>query len=531
MKKCTLGFLVKYISVLLAILTVSSCIKDDEFDMDRMAENSFSPSIAIPLIKSRLKMSDILKDTTGIVKINKDNTIELNYKTDEINLKDNLNFIRLEDQETTTTQRIDIPQLPTRSLEQEFELEFDLNFGDPSISLDSLIFGKGELTFSIGTNAELDIENEVSFENLLSERKTKLVSNLNLENGQPKEANISLKDKRFVSLEDKGNKIIVKVKMNIKDLTGFTEPFIDLTLKLGIKDFDYETVFGYFGKKEFTFSEEAKINMFNNVFKGSIKFEEVNFSLDIASSVGVPAKLTFEELTTKGKTKIHNVTDILSTYEIDAPDNTQVGDTIHTIAANNIASPQLTDALLDTPQEIKFKFNAALNPDDDKTKSNFITKTSGIEVTPSINIPLFGTISDFQIRDTLNFSIGDIGEIQTLAIRINTLNAFPMDVKMQLVFTDSLYNEIDTLFEDEELVLVSGIVDPKQDYKVIEPKSFMKDVVIEEERVAILKKAKYAILIAKLQSFDHENNPIKINNSSYIDLKLGIKSKINVEEN
>ncbi len=72
------------VSIIVLLIIVQSCVKDGDFDFKKMAQNQLSPTIAAPFVNSKLSLKDIIKDTSGIIHVNFDQSLKLVYSTNNL---------------------------------------------------------------------------------------------------------------------------------------------------------------------------------------------------------------------------------------------------------------------------------------------------------------------------------------------------------------------------------------------------------------------------------------------------------------
>ena len=71
-----------------------------------------------------------------------------------------------------------------------------------------------------------------------------------------------------------------------------------------------------------------------------------------------------------------------------------------------------------------------------------------------------GYTQGFTLQDTTPFSLENIEQVQSAVFRINVTNGFPASAFTQVYFTDSLYNQLDSLISDPaDLLVESGQLD------------------------------------------------------------------------
>ena len=139
----------------------------------------------------------------------------------------------------------------------------------------------------------------------------------------------------------------------------------------------------------------------------------------------------------------------------------------------------------------------------------FLDENARYDVNAHLDFPLDLTIEHFRYVDTLDFSgLGGAdtamdGEgwrwIQSLDFRYEFVNGIPVDLGVQLYFTDSNYRIIDSLFVERTL-LKGAETDPLTDLVVRSVSSGVHFISIDRERVKRIAPAKYVLLQASAVS-------------------------------
>ena len=146
-------------------------------------------------------------------------------------------------------------------------------------------------------------------------------------------------------------------------------------------------------------------------------------------------------------------------------------------------------------------------------------------------------VKDFQIR-LKNFKMEEFktenrDKIDWAAIRVITTNGFPVDVNLQLIFTDTLYNRIDSLYltGDDNQIISSGILGVAPDYRVIMPYIKRSETTISGERInyMIAHDVKKVLLKAVLNTANNHGTDVKFFSDYAIDVKVGVKTHLKIK--
>ncbi|MBX7181028.1 MAG: hypothetical protein K1X82_02860 [Bacteroidia bacterium] len=160
---------------------------------------------------------------------------------------------------------------------------------------------------------------------------------------------------------------------------------------------------------------------------------------------------------------------------------------------------------------------------------NEVMATSKFKVDKELQLPLRGLAFNFFVQDTAEFSLGNITEsIQEALFRIATINSFPVDGRMQLYFVDESYVIIDSLITNvNDKVIVSAPIN--NDGKSIGTSTKTVDVLMDETRINRLKDSKNVIIRSYIASANDGAQNVKIYSDNYIDIKLGMRVTLKLE--
>jgi len=147
-------------------------------------------------------------------------------------------------------------------------------------------------------------------------------------------------------------------------------------------------------------------------------------------------------------------------------------------------------------------------------------------------MPLFGKAWDFLIQDTVNFKIDKIEELVSANFKINISNGFPIDAKIQIVITDSLYTPLDSLFSGgPQDVIKSGNIGAAPDYRVTSPTNKFTPVILPQDRLVKLSHARKMLIRSTLNTKNNGADIMKIYSDYLIDVRLAVQAQLKVDLN
>ncbi|MEI6823235.1 MAG: hypothetical protein WCL51_14990 [Bacteroidota bacterium] len=530
------------VSIIVLLIIVQSCVKDGDFDFKKMAQNQLSPTIAAPFVNSKLSLKDIIKDTSGIIHVNFDQSLKLVYSTNNlysIMAKDlfvipdqsiktdtaNFNFVApplgdstfysiitpysLQMPDTSQKQRIDIVYLKSALLKLLIETNVN-HSGRIELTIPNIRNNQGD-TFKIQIpNHYSPIVTPIPYTIPVNFDLSGYTIYLNNSPGHTNE--ITFYYKHWIYGDNNFNSISYYTHLNDS-----------------ITNIQYGKLFGYIGQYDFNLKDTTFFDIFtNNTLLDNLQINNINVGVKYTNSYGLPVLVKVDKFQANSGTNTVNVHDfpVPNPFSLDYPKVSlhQVGQTINgSIPA--VQSTDLANAINIAPKYIVYNVSGKSNPTGSTSEENFVLDTSKFTVAVNLELPLEGTVGGFVVQDTIDFSLDKISQIDEVTFKILTTNDFPLSADMQVYFANQICIPIDSMITTPgQQIVVSGIVDPTT-RKVISPSTKMTEVYIDNTRVQKLKYAKKLIIRAKLYSYNYPNQVVKLFNDNYINVKIGMKAK------
>ncbi len=457
---------------LLFILAVfaASCVKE-EIDVNEL-EYSIQPEFGVPVARTTLRAEKVIEnfDEDGLIDVGSNGSLSLIYRDSVKNLavEDILTFADQEFETTVDLTPIEYTQLVatgsyTISSEEEFTYESDE--GD---RLDSVRFSTG--IFSLDINSEgsfpisgfvriLNMDGSEAFALTFEDQTPPIVINSEVEFSNRL---LTLRNDSEVS-----NGLTVEYEVTFTSEAGENYNPGPVTIASSLTDYSIQTVGGYIAPRTVGLEDlEVEIDLFKESFNGNFRISDPSLNLYFENGYGLGLGIEINEIlgiTTEGDvleipgSNIQPLPVIQASKELGVPVNSEISIT------NETMTPTVTDFLSFMPRYVNSNLDVTVNPDDEE--SVFISSLSQLNVLLEAELPLYGSISDFLLVDTLDVDLGDLvsdanenDEVDALDIRLFVDNGFPFEAGTQIVFTDSLYNPLDSLFEAPDYVFNSAPV-------------------------------------------------------------------------
>lgn len=320
------------------------------------------------------------------------------------------------------------------------------------------------------------------------------------------------------------------------DINAGEEVNVDMTFT----DLLFQSAYGYFGDYDTLLidNERFEFELFEYEFEGNVYFDDPRINLFVSNSFGLPIGVNLFDLTAYSQ-KTGTETDItfnpgVNPFLINAPNMSQLGQSVVTEISVNKTNSNINQVTNTTLSYIDYSARAITNPGGLPTQDNFVLDSSKASVDFEVVLPMDLRAEDFELEDTVDFDLSDIPEegdeveIDTFKIRLATTNTMPVEIFMQVVFVDSAYNIIDSLFRDGAVDLIrspevdtNGIVTQAGVYD--KPEDFT-------DRVDKMRDTRHAFVRATFETAKQGQKMVKFYSYSELSFKLGTKIKVTVRK-
>ncbi len=528
--------------ILVFAIGFTQCMQD-EYDFDKLStEMEINGGIITPIAYGSLSIDDLISklDSSSSEFLNEyeDGLLFITYE-DSIGSFTASDLISMPDQdffEYFIESDDDFPTNPwlasdTMSVERTefFEMTFENNERLDSIILDaanlhiessSTFLHEGQIKITCPTIKKNGISFSDSIQISSSDGSFSNISDFALD-GYTVELNNSIDpDTSFIQVDfvfelyNSGNPINAGDRVNISAT---------------INNIDFSSAYGYIGNYELA-GEEGNIELgfFDDFTDGDFEFENPQININISNSYGFPVEANITNF--KGYTETDSVELTflpgVNPFKIAYPKLAEFGETKDTVISINSDNSNIGEFLALFPSEINYNISALSNPDGPGTSYNFVKDDSRLDLDLEVILPLWFKANIMAFEDTTDFDLSDetdkIDMINKLSVLLVVDNGIPFEINIQGTLTDSLYNEINTLFDPSSLPVIDCAV-VGADGKVREATSKKSTISYDKSAIDELKDVKYLIITARIKTSDYSNNTmVKFYNNYSIDFNLGL---------
>lgn len=526
--------------LLLSGLGLNACT-DDYFEFDKISVEDWRPQVAFPVINSTLSLEDIIiRNDTGEIIQTDPNTgiLEVIYNGSVFSSVGG-QFIDLADQ--TFNENVSGIVIPPGSPNITVNRNLTTNF-TTTVEVDSILLKGGSLVFTMESDFQHNIDVQIDFPGIrdANGQALKINETLPASNGINPTVRSSINDLngKLIDMTNNGttiNTIPINVALTIRPVAGNPSSTNDELRLIGnIRSMNFKEFSGYIGSESIDLDiDTIGINLFKNFKSGNFFISNPTLEIDIKNSYALPANLQFQTLDARNVDKSPQILSV--DLPLDPTTNSQSIRALQSpvkygIAVTNLPldtiNSNIDDILSFFLKEIIYDSKAEFNPNGKTSQRNFLTDTSGIGLDVFLKIPFEGRASDFMLVDTIDFDFNIADDIDNGNIRVIADNGFPIDVALQLVFADSAYNSIDSLYEaGMTSTIPASPIDGNGD--AVGSTRSITDAFVDNRRFSKLGKSKYAIIKASLNTQNaNQNQNIRFREGYKMQISVGLQAGI-----
>ena len=543
---------IKWFLIIFVIsLMQTSCLKD-HFEFDKLSgEVDFDPNFAAPVAHVEMNLRDIFQDydTTELLQEDSTGFLYLFYENSVFSAEAS-DLITIPDQNYTNsitgTEVGAAGGFATHVIKPHYDI-LSILAGE---LLDSMIFKYVDLNIQVTSTFQHTGELVITFPGLKRNGGTpySVPVDINTSSGTFT-YNQTFTDLEGYTLDLTGmggmdtNSLLMEYDLILYDAGSATiVPSNQVSIDVSFQNVEYYGLFGYVGQPDIDIDPtKLKLEFYDLAFQGHIYFENPMVRIKMKNSFGVPMEAEFTRLVSFSNISDDSVQIELppeyTPVTINSPSINEFGQYALTNLELNRSNSNLIDVMETTPQYIMFDVDPTMNPNGYEDY-NYVTDTSKFEVDMEMELPLYGHAEYFVVQDTIPYDMqkeifgdssyeDDSKYVEWGKFRLVVENGFPTEAGVQLLFTDSNYIPVDSIYGDDYIEFAeSGRINAVG--KVIDPTIKTSEFMYTRERFNKLKDVKYMLLRGYIRTTDNATVPVKFYSHYEFDIKIGIQVQFNV---
>lgn len=424
---------IKIIIILFLVLPLgfTACIKEGDFDTDKISLRDLHPTFFIPLIQDTLTLN-------RQPNISNDNdTSVIFYNIDNISLPTKEKWFAVPDVNNNLSLHYNYPSpVPFFDMDDTLTVSFPLLTANGQ-ELDSLFCSGLPVKITLTGIPQLELV-EVTFPQILVNGKpyTQLIA----ENAVPGTHTINVP---ACKIEPKDKKQL-EIQVHLK---GRIYASLNANLNVQIHDIQnyYTGLFGYFGQETWEIKDSIDLDILDdlNITADVLQFDILKIATKFQNSMGIPLRLTLARITAYGKngqqlatTQPNKSIDVLARQDY-------TGNTAHTDRV--LLCDGLGNILNEDTRKVVFSFACSSNPDGNQR--NFLAATDFIQAAVDVRIPLVLKAKQLQLQDTININMSSVS-LEDLKLQMYYKNSLPAKITLNIVLLDENHAPSATLISN-----------------------------------------------------------------------------------
>lgn len=525
-----------FLTIVMLVGSLTACKK---VDLAKISSEAWNPKLAVPLAKGEFDVYDILakQDTGDLIVIDANGALALVYTATEDLLVAN-DIAQLPDQTFAVNQTAlgyGIPTIPVFNSTQSFSYSEVISFANSGgAELYEIDFKNGSLLLTVSTTLMHSVKFTISIPDLL-------------ENGSPVTRTIDLV---YTGSLPQSGSASVSLTNALMDLTngpnGFNELNVSITAEItgsgspivgtesinftgALSNMEFDLVEGYFGNSNlFGVSDTVDIKLFNNATSGNFQITNPSIDFKFSNSFGLPVEIGFNTIKTK-ETNSGNefpLTGFPSTFTLNAP-NTPGQSATSTLNLNTGNTGNLNTIISPTPKQLIYNIDGEANPSGSAV--NFVSDDSKLTLEGTLNLPLEGFATGFMFADTVE-AVADFDPefVETVLLRINTNNGFPVEANIKVLLVDENYAVLKDLTNGEQNLIGAAPVNAAGKASTMVQK--INDFSLNSSEVGVLKDMKFIIFEVSSQTYQGNlGTVVKMYDDYKFNIRLGMQVQTKVQ--
>lgn len=517
----------------IALLFVAASCK--KYDPSKLTSTAWNPNFAIPLAYGNFDVYDIMArtDSNDIVIIDPaTGAIALVYKGEIVSYEAS-DVIQISDYGTTeniSAGDLSMSTAPsfsaTASTNSTTTINPTVNAG---VELYTMNFKTGTLDLSVTTTLQHDIDVTITIPEL-TDGGTLVSRTINMPYGGtiPHTGSVSIDltnlDIDFTKSNTTFNELDIETSVTVSGTGNPVTGAENVSINMDFSSISFNNATGYFGQQNVGVDNDSiLVKIFENSTNGFFQLTDPKVRFTVENSFGFPVEIDFFDLRSIDVNT--NSSFPLSGYpnplQVTAP--SAIGQSATTVLELNTGNTtNIQSVVTPTPKYFYFEANGTSNPQGN-IATNFVTDSSRFRVSGELELPLEGFAYGFYVTDTAEFSFSEsVDEVESIMIRVNIDNGFPVEMTGEVKILDSLNNVLLDIFPTPAVVIEPAPVDANG--RVTEKSNKITDILLEGNDIQLFTQAAKIVIAANSESLDGTDGKIvKVFDDYNLDIKVGMQ--------
>jgi len=267
---------------------------------------------------------------------------------------------------------------------------------------------------------------------------------------------------------------------------------------------------GNFGVQTHVLKEDiVNIGIFKQWVSGGLSFDKPSVTFDIENSFGFPVRAAFNVLeleTINGDIFALTGPAIEDGINFNFPTLDEIGQIKQTNFTFDKDNSNLGDLFNEKAAKISYDVDAITNPDNNTSITGHFTDQSFFTVNVAVDLPMSLKANDLIMADTIDFEKIEFDQIDSTGqLKLKVVNAFPMDLSLNMDFLDSDGLKLFSLDNGNEWINVNASPDPLLTIDQLDDQ--VHDIILLQENIAkisIIDKVIVKVKVTTIETFGEE---------------------------
>lgn len=279
-------------------------------------------------------------------------------------------------------------------------------------------------------------------------------------------------------------------------------------------------------------SDSVEISLFQNNIPGNVNFEDPKLKINISNNSGLPLAVEPSGLQAIYESlPIQNISGSPSQINTSAVSNNNAGSTIQDSVVLDKNNSNIKGLVNNQPQYISY--NVKVTGNKFSNSKLFINSDSRVSVKVALELPFYGSSSGLTLQDTVDFDAGNVDGIDIidwLNIRLHIKNEIPLALGVQGYFLNAQNAVLDSIFTPYRQLIKAAEVDASGN--IVKATEDMYDIEFDKKKINNILGAKQMMfkVIVPTALYNGSAVPIKISSLQHLKIKVGLHTKLSVNE-
>jgi hypothetical protein len=538
--KAQLLYLILFL--LAGFVFLHSCNKE-YFELKNLSDElELRPELIAPVIYGSLSAEDVVAhvDSAGYAHEFEDGLIYLVYSDTVvhamadtmINIPDKLNTEVYLDPEVSTPEFIGSDIGDTVNFLKSKIIGFRLE-GDDRV--DSARIKGGEILIRVSSTFKHDGYLDISSEQIMNPLREPFITTLKGSDVSGVFENTASEnsDLYYIETFELGDSNVIQIDFDLALINSGNpvSPGELCQIELHFLDMDFYYVFGYIDSRN-TFEESGSLDIpfyADNPDLAAVKFADPRIHIQSVNSVGVPFVVELDSVIATG---LDGSRDELEFYEghpfiVPAPDLSGIGESASEECHINRETSNFHELLALAPTSLSYKVKGSTQQGTGD-ESHFVLDTSRLMIEAEFVLPLDFRSTVIAFEDTLEFELGEEGidtsMVLEASVSLATINELPLKLDVQVYLMDEFYQVMDSMFEEEAVILAASEVDGEG--RLVRAGEESNTAPFPPEKLGILEEVRYLLVQGRVNTSEEGNVDVKVYSEYTLDFDLSLFARL-----